>query len=391
MRILHTGDWHIGKRVHGVSMIEDQKYMLEKLIEKIETENIDLVVIAGDLYDRSIPPVEAVQLLDETLAKIVLDLKVKVIAIAGNHDGADRLAFASKLLKDRGLYIYGHFEDPKNQLVPLSLEDDFGPIHFYPLPFSEPTVIRHLFKDDHILTYEDAMAKMIGSFKDDMNSSERHICIAHAFVAGSNPIETSDSERTLVSVGGSENISLAHFEEFDYVCLGHIHSPQKVGSDRIRYAGSLLKYSFSEANQKKSFTIIDFGPKGQVDISTFTIPPLRDMRRIEGELHALIDPEILNLVQVDDYIEVTLTDKGELYDPMQKIKSYYPNALSLIRKDNDASKHLSSLSLEDVKRKSPDQLFLDFYELVQGEKPESQIEEDFKALYQSVIKEIEEA
>ena len=242
MKILHTGDWHIGKLVRGVYMTSDQEYMLEELIKLIEKEKPEVLVIAGDIYDRSIPPIEAVELLDKTLSSIVMNHNIKVIAIAGNHDSPDRLGFANKMLSDKGLYIRAKISD---EIEPVVIEDEFGVVNFYPIPFAEPVIVKEIYKDKTIKNNNSAMRVIIEKIKDNMDYSARNICIAHAFVRGNKELERSESERPL-SIGGAEYVDVQYFEDFNYVALGHLHGPQKVKHEYIRYSGSLLKYSFSD-------------------------------------------------------------------------------------------------------------------------------------------------
>ena len=250
MKIFHMGDWHIGKLVNGFYMTEDQEFIIEKIYEAIKKEKPDVVVIAGDLYDRSVPPVHAVELLNKTMKKIVKDLNTKVIALAGNHDSNERVEFASSLLCDSGLYIVGNL---KRKIDKIVLEDEYGKVNFYPIPYADVPVVRDLFEDENIKTHDLAMQKIISEILNDFNEDERNIAVAHGYVTqmkedNFEALEESDSEKPL-SIGGTEYINSKHFEKFNYTALGHLHGPQKVGSDKIRYSGSLMKYSFSEVNQ----------------------------------------------------------------------------------------------------------------------------------------------
>lgn len=383
MKILHTGDWHLGKLVHGIHMTEDQRYLLKQLVELIKKENINVLIIAGDVYDRSIPPTEAIELLDDVLSEIIMGLDVKVIMIAGNHDSADRLDFGSKILKDKGLYISGKLLD---QVEPIVLEDDYGVVNFYPIPFSEPALVRGLYKDNTCKTHDLAIEKVMNSFKGTMDETQRNICISHAFVMGTETLETSDSERPL-AIGGSEYVNVNHYEGFDYVALGHLHRPQKVKHDSIRYAGSLLKYSFSEAMQKKSVTIVDLKQKGDISIEQRRLEPIRDLRVIKGTLEDLMKEEVYSLRNQEDYICAVLTDRGKLFEPMKQLRAIYPNVLLLekqrfINGDNEVDEMLI-----DIKTKKPEEQFASFYKHVLGEEIPDDEMEIFGRVFDAVEKE----
>lgn len=381
MKIIHTGDWHIGKLVHGVHMTEDQRHILKQLVETIENEKPKVLIIAGDIYDRSIPPVEAVELLDETLSEIILKQDITVIAIAGNHDSPDRLGFASKILTDRGLHIRGNIS---REISPIRIEDENGPVDFYPVPFSEPAVIRELYGDDGIRSHDDAMKKVLGRIVDKWDVNARNVCISHAFLMGTEALETSESERPL-SIGGSEYVNVDYYEDFDYVALGHLHRPQKVKHEKIRYSGSLLKYSFSEARQKKSITIVDMDGEGNIEYELRELEPLRDLRIIKGDLNNLMDRDIYSLGNKEDYIMASLTDKGELMDPIGMLRSVYPNILRLEREqqDREAGEDRTSAGNE-FSKKNPLELFSEFYENMSGE----EFEEDKLEIVAGVLEEI---
>lgn len=383
MKILHTGDWHLGKLVHGIHMTEDQRYLLKQLVELIKKENIDVLIIAGDVYDRSIPPTEAIELLDDVLSEIIMGLDVKVIMIAGNHDSADRLDFGSKILKDKGLYISGKLMD---QVEPIVLEDDYGVVNFYPIPFSEPALVRGLYKDNTCKTHDLAIEKVMNSFKGTMDETQRNICISHAFVMGTETLETSDSERPL-AIGGSEYVNVNHYEGFDYVALGHLHRPQKVKHDSIRYAGSLLKYSFSEAMQKKSVTIVDLKQKGDISIEQRRLEPIRDLRVIKGTLEDLMKEEVYSLRNQEDYICAVLTDRGKLFEPMKQLRAIYPNVLLLEKQRFINGNNEVDEMLIDIKTKKPEEQFASFYKHVLGEEIPDDEMEIFGRVFDAVEKE----
>lgn len=367
MKIFHMGDWHIGKLVNGFYMTEDQEFIIEQIYEAIEKKKPDVVVIAGDLYDRSVPPVHAVELLNKTMKKIVKDLNTKVIALAGNHDSNERLEFASSLLCDSGLYIVGNL---KRKIDKIVLEDEHGKVNFYPIPYADVPIVRDLFEDENIKTHDLAMQKIISEILNDFNEDERNIAVAHGYVTqmkedNFEALEESDSEKPL-SIGGTEYINAKHFEKFNYTALGHLHGPQKVGSDRIRYSGSLMKYSFSEVNQKKGITIVDIDENGDVDIEIYDLKPRRDFRIKTGTLDEIIKGFDNSSENYEDYIKVVLKDKGELLDPMAKLRSIYPNVMELTREER-VSRNSSRNVATNIKEKSKMTLFKNFYEDIMDE------------------------
>lgn len=264
MKIFHTADWHLGKLVQGVSMTEDQQYVIEQFIEEIRTEKPDVVIIAGDLYDRSVPPTDAIQLLNKTFKQILIDEKTPIVAIAGNHDSATRLNFGSDLMKASGLHIVGHLE---SYFEPVIMHDEYGEVHFYLVPFAEPSIVRNIFGDESITTHEGAMARIIEEIKLTVDPEKRNIIVGHAFVTkdGMPEQNTSDSERKL-TIGGTECIDSALFEPFCYTALGHLHQAHFVANEKIQYAGSPLKYSESEVTHKKGFLIVDLKEDGSVAV-----------------------------------------------------------------------------------------------------------------------------
>lgn len=361
-------------------MTSDQEYILNELIKIIEKEKPDVVIIAGDLYDRSIPPIEAVELLDKVFSKILLELKTPIIAIAGNHDSADRLSFANKILRDNGLFIEGKFNAKVEKVV---LQDEFGPVNFYLIPYSDPAQVRHALKDDSIKTHDDAMKAVIDSIE--LNNEERNVAVAHGFVLGTESLEKSDSERPL-SIGGTDFVSVDYFKNFNYTALGHLHGNQKVSKDNIRYSGSILKYSFSEVNHKKCVVIIDIDGEGQSAIDFKELIPIRNMRKIKGELNKLLDKSVYENTNVEDYLHVVLTDEGELIDPVNKLREIYPNVLSIEReaymKENEVA--LTSAG-RGGRHKSKLELFKTFYANITG----GELNEEKEKIIKSVIENLE--
>lgn len=370
MKIFHTADWHIGKLVNGFYMTEDQEFVIDQLFEKIKTEKPDVVLIAGDLYDRSVPPVHAIELLNRIFDKIVRGLKTPIIALAGNHDSNERLNFGSDLLKGSGLYISGNL---KRNIEKITLADEYGPVNFYPIPYADPPIVRDLFDDNLIKTHNDAMNKIVNSIKQTINTKERNIVMAHGYVTYSKKdkeelviLEESDSEKPL-SIGGTDLINSSCFEGFNYTALGHLHGHQKVGSNKIRYSGSLLKYSFSEIKQKKGITIVNIDSNGEIEIELFEFKPRKDFRIITGELQQLLKENVVALENKEDYIKAILKDTGELLDPMAKLRSVYPNVMELVREDRLKASSNNKVVASNINEKSKFDLFQNFYEDIIGE------------------------
>jgi len=351
MKFIHTADWHLGKLVHGVYMTDDQRYLLNQFVQLIEEEKPDVVVIAGDLYDRSIPPTEAIDLLDDILFQINVNLKVPVVAISGNHDSAERLSFGSSWYRHSQFYLSGKLEE---EIHPIHING----VNFYLVPYAEPGIVRQLLKDDSIHTHQDAMKAIIRQIEETINVNEPNVFVGHAFVLGG---ATSDSERTL-SVGGSGCVSADLFDAFSYTALGHLHSPDAIQHQKVKYSGSLLKYSFSEAKQNKSVSIIEMDDKGRFDLQYRSLTPKHDMRELEGYLDELLDPEFYRNQKVDDYLKMTLLDEGALLDPIGKLRQVYPNVLHLERKihltDMKKKQYLHTFKEE---KKSEIELFEQFY------------------------------
>ena len=371
MKIIHTSDWHIGKIVNEFSMIEDQKHILNELIKLIDEENADVLMIAGDIYDRSIPPVEAVELLNETLSKLVIDRNVSVLVISGNHDSGERLSFGSKILEKQGLYIAGSDDEVYKKVV-LSKNDKN--INFYLVPYKDPALTKKLLNNKEIKNHNDAMVATIDKIKEELNEDELNILIAHGYITMKREeaidlsdnkyeaaeLETSESERPL-SIGGTDLIDGNIFKDFDYVALGHLHGRQKIGNDNMRYSGSLLKYSFSEVKQKKSVAVLNIEDKN-IDIKLKELKPLRDLRIIKGNIEDLIENGRNIEEGKEDYIQAILTDDGELMNPMEKLRSVYKNTM-LITRERKKSVSEESKSLKgEIRKKSKLDLFKDFYE-----------------------------
>ncbi|PAE42438.1 exonuclease SbcCD subunit D [Bacillus sp. 7884-1] len=351
MKFIHTADWHLGKLVHGVYMTDNQREALNQFIEIVAEEKPDAVVIAGDLYDRSVPPTDAVELLDEILFKINVELKTPVVAIAGNHDSAERLSFGSSWYKHSQFYLSGKLSD---SFKPVQVNG----VNFYLVPYAEPGVVRQLLVDDSIHSHQDAMKALIGRMEENLNPNEPNVLVGHAFVLGG---QTSDSERVL-SVGGSGCVGAELFEPFSYTALGHLHSPDAIKHDKVKYSGSLLKYSFSEAKQNKSISIIEMDEKGNFSHRYRSLNPTHDMHELEGHLEELLDPYFYEKQKLHDYLKITLLDEGALLDPINKLRQIYPNVLHLERKiDITDLKKKQSFNITQNEKKSELDLFEQFY------------------------------
>lgn len=385
MKIIHTSDWHIGKIINDFSMINDQKYILNEFIKLLDKENPDVIIIAGDIYDRSIPPIEAVELLNEILVKIVIDRKIKVLAISGNHDSSERLSFGSEILEKNGLYIVGN----DNKLFKkVTINKDDTNINFYLIPYQNPSSIRNISKDDKIKTHNDAMSYIVQNIKEEINKDEVNIIVCHGYVANFESIEeleTSESERRL-SIGGTDLIDVDIFDEFDYVALGHLHKAQKVKRNEVRYSGTLLKYSFSEVNNKKSITILDIKNK-DINIRLESIKPIRNMRIIEGDIDDILKEGINLSYGKDDYLKVILTDDGEIINPMEKIRSVYKNTMVINKKRVIKSDNKDLISKEFINTKDEFELFKDFYDYLDESKLTDEKEKTLKEVIEFSLRE----
>ncbi|MBE5119328.1 exonuclease SbcCD subunit D [Vibrio parahaemolyticus] len=321
MKFIHTSDWHLGRQFHNVSLLEDQQAVLEQLIQYIENNPVDAVIVAGDVYDRSVPPTIAIELLNRVVKRICGELNTPMILISGNHDGAERLGFGSEQMKRSGLHIISNFED---MLTPVVIETKAaGHVAFYGMPYNDPEQVRYVYKEP-VSTHDEAHKLLAEKITEQFQSEHRNILISHCFVDGA--IE-SESERPL-SIGGSDRVSHEHFLNFDYVALGHLHQPQKKGEEYIRYSGSLMKYSFGEQNQKKGFTLVEIGKDGFIGAEHIELTAPHEMRIVDGELEQILewgktDPKN------EDYLLVRLMDKHAILNPMEKLRTVYPNVLHL--------------------------------------------------------------
>lgn len=379
MKLLHLADLHLGKILQEQSLLEDQKYMLDKIIDLIKEEKIEVVLISGDVYDKAIPPTEAVKLLDCFLNTLIKDMKRKVFIIAGNHDSKERLGFGNKIFENDGLYIASKYD---GELKKVELQDEFGKLNIYMLPFIKPIEVKQYFEDE-IKTYNDAIQKIME--KEEINEKERNVIMVHQFVtAGTICPERTDSE--VISLGGSENVDVSHFDKFDYVAIGHVHRAQRIGRDTARYAGTILKYSFSEVNHNKAVTIIDFKEKDELKFELKELKPLRDMREIKGPIEELTNPENYKGTNLEDYIKAIITNEEQVYDAIGQIRKIYPNTLKLEIKNSkvDINLEWSNSNLEAIKAKSELELFNDFYKMQNN----VQLDEEQMKIMQEIIKEV---
>jgi len=321
MKFIHTSDWHLGRQFHNVSLLDDQQAVLDQLIQYIEDNPVDAVVVAGDIYDRSVPPTIAIELLNKVVKRICGELNTPMILISGNHDGAERLGFGSEQMKNAGLHIISNFED---MLTPVVIETaSAGQVAFYGMPYNDPEQVRFAYQEP-VSTHDQAHKLLAEKITDQFQSEQRNVLVSHCFVDGA--IE-SESERPL-SIGGSDRVSHEHFLNFDYVALGHLHQPQKKGEEYIRYSGSLMKYSFGEQNQKKGFTLVEVDQNGFVSAEHVDLSAPHEMRIVEGELEQVVEQGKTD-PKNEDYLLVRLMDKHAILNPMEKLRTVYPNVLHL--------------------------------------------------------------
>lgn len=359
MKFLHISDLHIGKRVNEFSMTEDQKYILNQILRIAEQERAEAVLIAGDVYDKSMPSAEAVQIFDWFLTGLA-DLGKTVIAVSGNHDSPERIAFGGELMRGRGVYVSPVY---RGEALEVELRDEYGDISVHLLPFLKPATLRHALEgrqeeEENRLpeSYQEALEIAVKRMEIDVK--KRNILVAHQFVTGAGRC---DSEE--VSVGGLDNVDASVFDDFDYVALGHIHSPQSVGRETVRYCGTPLKYSFSEAEQEKSVTVLEMGEKGDVVLSTVPLVPLRDMRKIRGSYGEVMSRSFYQDTNTEDYVQITLTDEEDIPNGLQKLRTVYPNLMQVAYDNSRTRQDRTVEAAEQAERKSELELFGEFFEL----------------------------
>ena len=365
MKLIHLSDLHIGKRVLEVSMIEDQEYILNQILRIIDDCAPDAVLISGDVYDKSVPSAEAVTLFDEFLCRLA-KRSISTFIISGNHDSPERLAFGGRLLEKAGIHISRVYD---GEITPITLQDKHGEVDFWLLPFVKPAHVKRFFPDEEIASYTDAVRVAVEKMS--INKGKRNVLLTHQFVTGA---ATCESEE--LSVGGSDNVDASVFEGFDYVALGHIHGPQNIGSNRIRYCGTPLKYSFSEADHLKSVTLVKLEGKGQLELQILPLAPKRDMRQLRGSFAQLTDPGAYRHTQTDDYLHIVLTDEEDVPEAIGKLRLIYPNILKLSYDNTRTRTDQVIGSAGDVRRRSPLELFGELYQL-QNNQPMSETQSAF--------------
>jgi DNA repair protein SbcD/Mre11 len=365
MKFIHLSDLHIGKRVNEFSMLKDQEFILAQILTIIDDEQPQGIFIAGDVYDKSVPSAEAVALFDNFLYSLS-ERKLKVFVISGNHDSPERIAFGARLMNRSGIYMSPVYQ---KRIEPIRLQDKDGEINIYLLPFIKPVQVRAQFPEMTIETYTDALQVAVDQLNIDV--SQKNVLLTHQFVTGS---ERSDSED--ISVGGSDNVSASIFKDFDYVALGHIHKPQNMGRETIRYCGTPLKYSFSEAKQRKSVTVVELQDKGNTVVRTVELIPKRDMVEIKGTYMELTAKSYYDQMNVEDYVHITLTDEDDILDALNKLRTIYKNIMKLDY-DNQRTRTNTVISGQaDIENKSPLELLSEFFEL-QNNQPLSSMQKTF--------------
>ncbi len=374
MKFIHLSDFHIGKRVNEYSMLEDQEYILNQITDIIDAEVPDCVIIAGDVYDKPVPPAEAVALFDDFLVRLS-KRNIYVFVISGNHDSPERIAFGGRLMKASKIYMSPVYDgEPK----PVTLEDEYGKINVWMLPFIKPVHVRKFNEDTEINTYTDALRTVTENLN--INTKERNVMITHQFVTGADRTESEE-----ISVGGTDNVDVSVFKDFDYTALGHIHRPQNCGSEKVRYSGTPLQYSFSEAKDNKSVTVVELKEKGHISVNTVPLTPMRNMVEIKGKYDEIMFRDFYkNTTLREDYVHITLTDEENIPEAIGKLRTVYHNLMKLDY-DNIRTRNNNSVDIaENAESKSPYEHFCGFYEK-QNNRPMSDEQSEF---IKKVIEEI---
>ncbi|MBQ2284950.1 MAG: exonuclease SbcCD subunit D [Clostridia bacterium] len=374
MKFIHISDLHIGKRVNEYSMLEDQEYILTKIINITDDQKADCVIIAGDIYDKSVPSAEAVELFDDFLVHLS-KRNLKVFVISGNHDSPERIAFGGRLMTQSGIYMSPVYD---GDISPVVLEDEFGKINIWMLPFVKPSHVRRYNEEAQIFSYTDAMAVAIGNL--DIDENQRNIMITHQFVTGATRTESEE-----ISVGGTDNVDVSVFDSFDYTALGHIHRPQNCKSEKVRYCGTPLKYSFSEAGDEKSVTVAELKAKGTLEIKTVPLVPLRDMVEIKGKYDEIMLRDFYrDTTYQEDYVHITLTDEEDIPDAVGKLRTVYHNLMKLDY-DNTRTGTVNIIDgAGDVEKKSPFEHFAEFYEMQNNQSMSDEQSSFIKTLVEQV-------
>ena len=373
MRFLHLSDLHLGKRVNEFSMLEDQAYILKEILNIIDEQKVEAVLIAGDVYDKVIPSAEAVRLLDDFLTRIAAR-ELPVFLISGNHDSAERVAFGSRLMSSRQIYLSPVFE---SDVEPITISDRYGEINIYMLPFVKPSLVKRVYPEEEIITYQDAVNAAVQHMQ--IDTDKRNILLAHQFVTGA---ARCDSEE--LSVGGLDDVDASIFDGFDYVALGHLHGPQKIGKETVRYSGTPLKYSFSEANQKKAAVIVDIEEKGKINIQQIPLAPKHDMREIRGTYMEVTALDFYKDMKTDDYLHITLTDEEDIPDAIGKLRTIYPNIMKLSYDNLRTRAAVTVRGTAEVEEKSPMELLKEFYELQNNQPMTDEQEEIARGMMEEI-------
>lgn len=377
MKLAHISDLHLGIRLNGYNLVEDQKFILNQIIEKLVEEKTEALIIAGDVYDNSVPSSEAITLFDDFLYKLRKN-NIKVLIISGNHDSNERLSFGNRLLDNSGIYISPVFDGTVKKVV---LNDEYGKINFYLLPFIKPTSVKPFYPEAEIKTYNDAIKVVLDNIN--LNKEERNVLIAHQFVSGAT---TSESET--FSVGGLDNISLDLFDDYDYVALGHIHKPQDM-SKIVRYCGTPLKYSFSEAEQEKSITFIDFKEKKEMSFTYSNLTPLHDMVKISGSYDKLMSKTFYENLNLEDYYEITLTDDKDIFGAEDKLGNIYKNKMKIRYENKRTSADQQITVNDDFEKFTPIQIMEQFYKLINNDDMSAKQKEICANVFEEIMKEEE--
>lgn len=373
MRFLHLSDLHLGKRVNEFSMLEDQAYILKEILNIIDEQKVEAVLVAGDVYDKVIPSAEAVRLLDDFLTRIAAR-ELPVFLISGNHDSAERVAFGSRLMSSRQIYLSPVFE---SDVEPITISDRYGEINIYMLPFVKPSLVKRVYPEEEIITYQDAVNAAVQHMQ--IDTDKRNILLAHQFVTGA---ARCDSEE--LSVGGVDDVDASIFDGFDYVALGHLHGPQKIGKETVRYSGTPLKYSFSEANQKKAAVIVDVEEKGKINIQQIPLVPKHDMREIRGTYMEVTALDFYKDMKTDDYLYITLTDEEDIPDAIGKLRTIYPNIMKLSYDNLRTRAAVTVRGTAEVEEKSPMELLKEFYELQNNQPMTDEQEEIARGMMEEI-------
>lgn len=379
MKIAHLSDLHLGKNINNYSMLEEQKYILGQISQILERENIKVLLIAGDIYDKSVPPTEAINFFDEFLVNLSKK-SIQIFIIGGNHDSGERLSFGADLMALGGVHIAKPFNKDTKDIKPYTLKDEFGAVNIYLLPFVRPANVKAAFENEDITGYTQAVKTVIDNMK--VDTSLRNILVTHQFVTGA---EKCDSEQ--ISVGGADNVDSFVFDPFDYVALGHLHGPQYIGRETLRYCGSPLKYSFSEVKHNKSLTVVNLNAKGDIKLQLIPLKALHDWQDLKGTYEELISKDFYDKLDTKNYFRITLTDEEEVDFALEKLRNVYPNIMSLAYDNKRTAYNAEVGTLEQEKSKTPLEVFAELYKKQNNDKLNDQQIKHLEKLMQSIWEE----